>query len=478
MRVIRFFQFLVALTVLGILNGEVRSQEPSLTDVLASCPNRPNAILYADITSLRTLTPGSLFHSDLPESMGEVRIASELNLKTIEPSWEVGYVTLKGWKNAETLAKTANGYIDNVAGRTIIWTPRQSYLVPSANDVFGIVRPADRKMVSRWLSNEGANNAPTYLKKHAIQGSKYISLLMAVDLQDAWSPIALAQKIENFDCLKGMDIKSVASTLATVQGIRIIVGRKSLNECIISLDFGTSPANLLPVAKNFFIEALRRNQSSLPEASQWTATMDGNTIAFRGSITVETLDHLVGIFSIQGQAAGMQAPGAESLKEFTNESSVLETSKSYFAQTTNIINRVRDYSAKNTGDRARLNGLMARRIDDLPTLNVDPELVNFGVAVAQGLRGNMVALQQTNIKVGAIAAANNAGNPQVSVYGYNGGFYGGFGYNYNYDPNSSSKYNAMAQAQGNYSYKELIAEIDSMEADIRRKMTEKYKVQF
>jgi hypothetical protein len=121
---------------------------------------------------------------------------------------------------------------------------------------------------------------------------------------------------------------------------------------------------------------------------------------------------------------------------------------------------------------------MARRIDDLPTLNVDPELVDFSVRVAKGLRGHIVAMQQTNIKVGAAATISGAGGPQVGYYGgYNGGGYYGGGYYYN-DSNSTGTYQTLAQSQGNYSYRELIAQIDAMEGEIRRKMTDKYKVQF
>ncbi len=475
-RAIRFSQMVFVLIGIGILGREAGAQEPSLTEVLTSSPSRANAILYADIRSLRTLTPGSMLQEDFPEAMGEVRIAADLNLKSIEPTWEIGYVTVDGWKNAESLAKSVKGYVDSISGKKIVWTPRQSYLVPMANNVIGIVRPSDRKLVARWLNKEVGTGTAAYLKKHATQGSKFISLLLAVDLQDTWSPIAMEQRIESFESLKGLDIKSIATTLSTVEGIRIIIGRKNLNECIISLDFGSSPANLLPVATNFFVEVLRRNQSSMPEASKWVASLDGNAIAFRGSITVETLDHLLGIFSVQGQAANIPSAGLEPIQDPTSETALLETNKAYFAKTSNLIKRVREYSAKNTGERAQMNGQMARRIDEQPTLNVDPELVNYGVGVAQGLRGNMVAMQQTNIKVGAAATVNNAGGPQGGVYAGYGG-YGGYGY-YSNDSNSTYKYDAVAQAQGNYSFKELIAQIDTMEADMRRRMTDKYKVQF
>ena len=481
-RAIRFFQMFLVLTSVGFVGREVRAQEPSLTEVLASTPNRANAILYADVSSLRSLTAGSMLQADLPDSMGEVRIAADLDLKSFESSWEIGYVTVAGWKNGAALAKTVKGYVDSIAGKSVIWTPRQSYLVPMPGNVLGIVRPSDRKLVSRWLNKEVGSGSSEYLKKHAVQGSKFISLLLAVDLQDTWSPIALEQKLVGFESLKGLDMKSVATTLSSVHGIRIIVGRRNLNECIISLDFGSSPANLLPVATNFFVEVLQRSQSSMPEASKWVASLDGNTIAFRGSVTVESLDHLLGIFGVHGQAANIPSADLEPIQDPTSESALLETNKTYYAKSTNIIKRVRDYSASNTGSRAQMNGQMARRLDDLPTLNVDPELVNFAVAVSQGLRGNMVALQQTNIQANATALANNAG---ATSTGYQGGYVGAYGgwhaghsYTYYDDSNSMNRYADMAQAQGNYSYRELIAQIDAMEAEIRRRMTEKYKVQF
>ncbi len=99
----------------------------------------------------------------------------------------------------------------------------------------------------------------------------------------------------------------------------------------------------------------------------------------RGTISAETIDQLVGIFTLQEQAARLPTSELEPLEDSTSESALLEVNKTYFAKTTNLIKRVRDYSAINTGERAQWNGQMARRIDDLPTLNVDPELVDFSV---------------------------------------------------------------------------------------------------
>ena len=418
-----------------------------------------------------------MLQADLPDRLKEVRIATDLNLKSLEPAWEIGYLTLKGSANAEVIAKSVKGYVDTIGGKNVVWSPRQAYLVPMENNVVGIVRPSDRRMVGMWLNKESSGGSTSYLKSHADQATKFISLMLAVDLQNLWSPIAMEKRVETFTSVKGLDLKAVAATLSSVHGIRIIVGRKNLDECIISLDFGSSPSYLLPIAKELFQEVLERNNTSVSEASKWAVSMDGNTLAFRGTISAATIDQLLGIFTLHEQASAIPSTASElePLQDPTSESALMALNKNYFAKSTDIISRVRDYSAQNTGARAQWNGVMARRLDDLPTLNVDPELVDFSVRVAQGLRGNMVAMQQTNIKVGAAAVINGVGGSQVS-YGYRGG-YGGYGY-YNNNSNSSGDYQAIGAAQGNYSFRQLMAEIDAMEGDIKRKMTAKYKVQF
>ena len=450
-------------------------QEPTLADVLKSTPDRANSLLYMDVPTVREFTKGSPIASDLSDKIGEVRIASNLDLRVLEPNWEIGYISLKGLSDPEGVAKSIGGYVDTIQGKSAIWSPRQSYLIPMQNNLLGIVRPADRKLAGRWLKKEKNPSVAEFLAKQAEQATKFLALMLAVDLEDSLSKMAIKQRIETFESLKGTNLDSIATTLATVKGLKVLISRKNLDDCIISLEFGTSPSSLLPVAKEFFVEVLERNNSSIPEATNWKPSIEGNTLSFRGTISAETIDDLLGVFTLQQQASSVSDREGMPVEVSTSDSAKLEASKNFFAKASNVLTRVRDYTAHNTGDRAQWNGKMARRIDELPTLNVDPELVDYAARVAQGLRGNMVALQQTNISYSASATANNAGS-----VGYYGGSYGGYyssGSYYN-DANEPYRYRKMAQAQGNSAYKALIAEIDQQEADIRRKMTEKYKVQF
>jgi hypothetical protein len=419
-----------------------------------------------DTPLVRKFVTGTPLFAELSDKLGEVRIASELDFKTLEPTWEVGYATVSGLPDASLVAASVGGYVDSIAGKTVVWSPRKSYLVPMPGGVLGLVRPSDRKLASRWLNKETSGGGVSYLQKQAAQGTKFISVLLAIDLEDVWSPITIKQRLEALESLKSADKNAIAATLSTIKGMRVIVSKKNLEESIISLDFGTSPSGLLPVAKAFFVEVLARNHSAIPEASTWNASVDGNTLSFRGKIAPETLDDLIGIFTVHGQVDPSSSNDSSSANN-SAEAKAVGAAKTYFDKTASIVKRVKDYSATNSGDRAQWNGRMAKRLDDLPTLNVDPALVDYATKVSQALRGNMVNIQQTNIAGGTNAIVNSG----VSAYGnaYNG---------YYYDVNSPYQYLASARGQAFSSYREVIAQIEEMERTIRREMTDKYQFQF
>ncbi|MCU0712749.1 MAG: hypothetical protein MUC43_11865 [Pirellula sp.] len=437
------------------LSNSSRAQSNGLAELLATTPDRANAILYVDAPLVRSFVVGTPLYQDLPESLKEVKIAAELDLKAFNPNWEIGYLTLKQPTDAATLSTKTGGYVDLISNRPVVWSPNSSYIVPLGGDLVGLVRPADRQLVSRWLKNEKGRTSG-FLNKHAIQSSQFFAVLLAVDLEDVWSPIALQDKLADFASIKGINSKQLIALLSSIRG-----------DCIVSLEFGSSPEFLLPVAKDFFMEVLDKNQSSIPDASNWTPSVDGNVLAFRGTISPATLDDLIGVFTAQHLQGRLSESESES--SGSPEQLVLKASKAYFDKIVGIVDRVRSYSAHGTGDRAQWNARLANRIDELPTLNVDSDLIDAGVRISSGLRGNVVAMQTANVTAGTARVVNEGG------YNYGNSNYAG---GYYYDVNAPAKYRATAQGVGNISYRELISSIDQLIGDTRREMTEKFKVQF
>jgi hypothetical protein len=466
-----------------------------MLDVLRSCPKTANAIVQGDMVALRKLTLGSPLHEDLPGNVVRVRIAAELDLESFQPDWEIGYAAVEKTSTAESIAQREGGYVDTLQGRSIVWTPNEMYLVPLADNVVSIVRPADRKLVGQWLKKDRSNVVSSYLQQVAGRLTDRQSVSIAVDLEDVLSTGVLNEKLAQSKSLQGKNIESIAKSLSSVQGITISVASDAL-EATVLIDFLSAPTELTPVAKVFFAEVLTARGVQLDEFSQWkmSAVSEGKTLSFTGPIASETLDDLLGMFTVHRASRGVtpvtktDSPAAPTGPQ-TSPSVVAENTRDYFRKVINIVHRVRDYSANNTGERAQWNGNMANRIDEMPTLDVDPQMVMFGAEVAKSLRSNSMSMQLTNISQGAAAVAADAGTGAFSTatavgtmagmgYGYGGyGNYGSYGGNF-VDPNSPVKYYRMGQAQGNTSFKELMARLEQSLADMRRTMTEKYKIQF
>jgi hypothetical protein len=318
----------------------------------------------------------------------------------------------------------------------------------------------------QWVEANANHSSPAYLTTQAKQSEQYLSFMLGVSLKNSFSSVLLANRLAAYDSLKNQDPQALGRLFASIQGVTIIVGRNSLSQCIFSVEFGESPASLATIASTVFNEVLNRNGVSAPEVATWKSRIDGNKMSFQGPISAESLDAVLGIFSIRGFAEEVSdrlAPMSQSTQ--TSSSAIQIASKEYFDKVKTFIERVRKYEAQTTGYRARWDEQQARRIDELGTLNVDPLLIDYGANVASILRGSSTTIRTGNVAAGQVSAAQS----QFGGYGYGGGYYAA---------REAGVTKAQQRMGAGGSYREAIAEIDQMTGDIRRAMTAKYKVQF
>lgn len=466
--------------------------EPAMLDVLRSCPKTANAIVQGDLVALRKLTVGSPLAEDLPGNVVRVKIAAEIDLESLQPKWEIGYAAVTKMATAESLAQREGGYVDNLQGRPIVWTPNEMYLVPLATNIVSIVRPADRKFVGQWLKKDRSNVISDYLQQSIKTIADRQAVTIAIDLEDVMSAGVIAERIKSSKAVQGKNIEAIAASIASLKGINISVPENSLQATVL-LDFHTPVGELLGISKALLGEVLSARGIHLDQYADWSvkSSNEGKSLLFSGPVNAEALDDLLGIFTVHRTTGGI-AKGDQPVEQpspQTSPSIIAENTRNYFKKVVNLVHRVRDYSADNTGDRAQWNSNMANRIDEMPTLDIDPQMVMFGAEVAKSLRSNSMSMTLTNISQGAAAVAADAGTAGFSTataggtiagrgYGYGGyGNYGSYGGNF-VDPNSPVKYYQLGQAQGNSSFKELMARLEQSIADMRRTMTEKYKIQF
>lgn len=462
----RFTPFLAAAICVAIL-PTANAQNEKLQGLLDRSPAIPNAMGYVNVGSLDKLMADTGMPRSVVETVDEYWFVADLDLAGARPKWEAGYSTMKTPVDAEKLATKLGGYVEEISDRKVVWSPGQTYFVPGKENRLGILRPADRSLLTQWIDGLKGTLGTPYLQSQANPPEDYLSMMVAIDLDGALSPVPMAKKLEVFDSLKSKSPETVAGILASAKGLTVLIGRRGLNECIVKASFGKSPASLRPVAADLLAEILERAGSSAPEIKTWKVTTKDNTLSLQGPVTESTLSGLLSVFSLQDQArktAGLSA--GESSSRTKAQQQAYQT-KSYFDDVTDIVERTRKHKSQTTGALANWNDARARQIDELGTLGVDPDMIQYGTDVAELLRGNALTVREGNIKSGKAKAGESL----------NSGYYGN-GYGYNSTVDYQRVTSAYARGNAYADYKEALNQIDKMTAAVRRAMTEKYQIQF
>ncbi len=486
---IRKYVLSLSLVVVVLASMPIRAQgqESKLAKLLERSPAPANSVLYVNVPSLNQLIKDAELSTRVTENINELWMISDLDFIKLKPRWEAGYATLKAPVESKELAATVSGYVDTIVGHDAVWSPRQTYFVPMKDNRLGFLRPANRSLLGRWVTASGSVNDTSYLTKLSAQPESYLSMMFAAELSNLVSAVPLEAKLKNFESLQAQQPKTVAGILASVRGLSVIIGRESLSQCILAIDFEKSPSSLKPIASELLAEILERNGTAAPEVLTWKPKVEGNRLSFQGPITEASLTGLLNIFSLLGSAESVSdklitlsdSPGSEADR-------IAYTTKHYFDQVTKRVGQIRKHKSKTTGGLAKWNDQQARLLDEMGTLNVDPVMVTYGSDVASLLRGNALTVRQTNIQAGQIKANESLqSGTSYNVGGYSGGFYGGgAGYSSSgyYNPNSTSDYQAItsAAARGNAytDYRKVLSQIDEMTGEIRKVMTDKYNMQF
>ena len=126
--------------------------------------------------------------------------------------------------------------------------------------------------------------------------------------------------------------------------------------------------------------------------------------------------------------------------------------------------------AKSLGNYAAFVDQYARRIDRLPLVNVDPDMQDYGLFVVQALRQASTGFKGAGIRTGSRSAGVWGGN-----YDYYGNSVGGNSSDVTAERRAIGAEEKAASVTTGLSLREQVAGETSK---IRRKMTERYKVNF
>jgi hypothetical protein len=345
----------------------------------------------------------------------------------------------------------------------------------------------------RWLRRgPTAGELSPYLQS-AVAAPGDDSYVFAMDLEDVTSPRKVRRRLEeeSFASLDGknIDVDKVGQLLASLKGLTLRVKVDDDATGIGVIEFGRPAAPLAGVAKPLLLEILDQCGAMVDDFNDWKVTVKGNTIALDGKLSADGLRKL---FSIVDPPSPMAAGDGDDSKPAapgdkpTDEKAVVAASKQYYAAVADIIDnvgkKIRNSASMTQG--AAWVARDARRIDRLPILNVDPELVSWGTQVSTGL-GNLAGV----VGVGGLQArSRTVGIADAYTSGADSGWAGNVVGAQGINPNDSvDRRNVTRQRRAAAADEkaktaqvavQMFREIETSRAQVRAAMTQKYKVSF
>jgi hypothetical protein len=427
----------------------------------------------------------------VPPQATKYVIASQLDLEFMEPIWSAAVVELSEAVSLPKIAERRRGTVDSIDGLAAVALPNDTYLVRFALTTVGAMQPANRQAVTRWIREAQADNKAElspYLKAAAgYSDDAATDIIMAIDLDGALSWERAAKFLHRHkELLQQTDDerKNAATLLSDVQGVRLGIRLSDRPFGKLTVDFRTSPTALESVAKPLILQAIADAGMKIDDLDDWKLEIGAKTISLSGNLTTSGLRRALAVIE---SPTTSESAGEDTTSQSSPEMLLSAEAKASQDHYRTVVGMFDDLK-KDMGSVANLASTQtyfdkyAKRIERLPILNVDPDLLNYSAFVASSLRAASGAVRNMGIQSGVRQAQINSSNTDADYSSGRYGMYGGYGTDRTAQAKGieTERRVVRAEEKGNAAtnIQQIRAEVVAATADVRRKMTQKYQVEF
>jgi hypothetical protein len=443
--------------------------------------------------------------SALPPNATEVLIAGRHDLHFgHEALWELGMMKFSEDKDVLDVANHYGGTMDNISNHSAVRLPDDHFVLQMGPAFMASYTPANRQDVARWLRQTNVSVPGGHLSPYLQTAFTYATkvgtpIIMAMDLGGLVSIGEIEQRISKLNALKDAKIPAsqLVSLLQGIQGITLGISIDDSELGAIRVDFADSAEVLAEVGKPLLIEILENQGAMIDDFEMWEPSVSGNTFMLRGKLGEEGTRKVMSVMelptSMTHAVQDAKSEGANDPKKKT-----LLATQQYWNSLNALMDDLRDdHHFQSFGQGAIWYDKYSRKIDRLPILNVDPELVNFGATIAATFR-NCESIMKGVGRSSALRVSQTGG---TGSYGYSNSSYGGYrasmGYGSTpYGPQGMgsgvSAMNASRQQQGREiaqihmqersqgakSLEDIWSQIAGETAAMRRQLVNKYSADF
>jgi hypothetical protein len=419
--------------------------------------------------------------SFVPPDASQVIIASQINLSNMTRDHQVGLIRVMTFPTMKSLAEKEGGSTDSINGQGVALSPRNMYLTALEGPAIALVYPADRQAMSRWLRHCAACKEaefPRYLRKAADEAGDSV-LAVAVDLTDSVDPTLLAMGLAISPVVvkaKGTDVQRLAKFVASIQGLTFTTKVTDSITGTIRLDFGFEITAHKSIARDLFLELLGDQGVAMSGMESWQVKFTDTSMTMTGPMSTADVRHVISLFAFPSMGAQDQAKIAVSGP----------ATKRYLAAVDTLLG---DLSAKKDSPdylkTATWHEKAATQIEQLSRMGADPIAVEAAIGAAKRIRAIGATLRGVPVDIKEIdSKAYYYSQPN---YGVSFGWWGGFRPMVTYNPGGGGVQTNLPQvyaeraktvADSDRQRTDLSIQIGQIMGDAKRKLSEKYKIQF
>jgi len=485
-----------ALTVLLGACAVVQASAQDLNKLLNRMPETTNTLTVIDIKGLMN-TPKAAAEgwaqkrnmdylsgrAPFPPGSNFCVVGSEFAHTEGRNNWQIALLEFPNDVYEDKLAKKEGSDVELIENQYVIPSRRNAYYVQFARDSYAVVTPANRQRVSRWISYAKTNKASKvnpYLVDAVQNGGAAGQINIAVDLSDTVNRVETLHRLQRSKMMTDANIDRQKWTefLVGLRGVRLTVKVTDVFIAEVHLDFKEDVQPYAALLPGFLAETMESSGINFGDMSSMQATSRGKTLTLKGAVDGGDVRRV-----LSKVLPPMLSPEPES--QLSGQALVATTSQQYFKAVDSLLKEMRQRSdrydkGRNWTISAEWYEYTANKIDQLPIVNTDEQLVAYSAQIVDQLRLCGKSNRGVDIKRQVIDTYKRSSGEM----GW-GGFYGGAFYGYgggqgtmvsNEQEITSAK--AENAAKGANDRNAIWIQINEQTTAIRGALSKKYNIEF
>jgi len=499
MRTLRWVNIGVSLAFSAVCGTTAFGQGASVKygELLKRIPTQTNVLMMVDVDGLynsplgksekwreqavaKSASPGRL---GLAPDVTKLVVAMGADIQSLNERWKIGMVEMgAATPNLEALANREGGFVETIANTPVAWTPRGFDLFKFPDGIIGFVSPSNRQGIADWIRTvliHPRTFPPSFADRAIYRADRGAQIVLVVNLADSVSAKSVEPWLNTLDEVKKAKLSPelLSQTLASVNSAFFQVDVKQGIQGTLRVDFDQSIDYGAVVLKDLILTVLEESGALIPELKTWTSEFDKNkkAVELTGRLSEESARRILSLASPPRLSSSPSSSEASAPAESkaTNAvakiepNDVAKISQGYFRSVVDLLDDLKQKDRPTYRSTKLWYDRYAKQIEELPIIGVDKELLDWGSQVSRTLR---------EMAYGINSAAQNQVYNLASVPN---GYYGGYGY---YAGNSKA-YSAetikkQSDAQMSVDLDGRWQTLQISIGDMRRKMVEKYRVDF